>query len=67
MKVTYQEIADAAGVSLSTAEQDKRAGLFDKKSLQSIALYIASRVKTQTKVERKVAPKSAPGSFEWES
>lgn len=73
MKVSYQEIADAAGVSLSKVEGDKRAGRFDKQDLKSIALYIANAVKVHAVPAAEfAAPADAtekpklPG-FDWES
>lgn len=78
MKITYKEIAAAAGVSLSKVEGDRREGKFDKQDLKSIALYITNAVQarqktapTQHEADKAVPPvtpsekASLPG-FDWE-
>jgi hypothetical protein len=83
MKVTYKEIAEAAGVSVSKAEDDRRRGLFDKADLRSVAQYITrtlSGAAEHVRLAKKAVgiPESSPGeptlgaapkvrSFEWES
>jgi hypothetical protein len=47
MKITYKEIAKAAGCSVSKVEGDKRKGLFDKEDLASVAGYIVLTLGTQ--------------------
>ena len=44
VKVTYKEIAEAADIDTVTAENDRRAGAFDKQDLRSVALYIAEKL-----------------------
>ena len=50
MKITYKEIAEAAGCSVSKVEGDRRKGIFDKDSLVSVAQYI-TRVITKRQAQ----------------
>ena len=65
-KYTYQELADAAQVSKSTIENDRRKRRYDPKSFASVLTYILKR-----RAERAPAPKPEEPrprfEFEWES